>query len=273
MNQGTKRSRSQQQDAGHAEPDLQAEPDLPGREQLTFVSDELQTRLGQKYCDEADLLQLMLAHKLIRRVRTIAVEVRPLGGDSFKVSLDAAKPTVGEAKAEISRVQGTKTDRQELYRVAVREDGTAVREDDAEPELLDDASMPLEEGAVVTMTVEDDDAEYEGDDAKECFDCTSKFKRNGPNGSQCECENWVCSKCTDKCAECEESFCRDCPKASCGHCCENCAEICAPQFGGCEKGFCKDCLDYTNCGVNGQGCNRRSADVSYCEECRDHSCK
>jgi hypothetical protein len=78
-----------------------------------------------------------------------------LGGDSFKISLDVAKSIVGEAKAEIARVQGTEVVRQELYRVAVREDGGAVREDDAEPELLDDDSLSLEEGAVVAMAVEE----------------------------------------------------------------------------------------------------------------------
>jgi hypothetical protein len=88
-------------------------------------------------------------------VRTIAVVVRPLGGDSFNVALDVAKATVGEAKAEIARVQGTEVARQELYRVAVREDGKAVREDDAEPELLDDDLLALEEGAVVAMAVKE----------------------------------------------------------------------------------------------------------------------
>jgi hypothetical protein len=78
-----------------------------------------------------------------------------LGGDSFKIRLDTTKSTVGQAKAEIARVQGTEVARQELYRVAVREDGKAVREDDAEPELLDDELMALEEGAVVAMAVKD----------------------------------------------------------------------------------------------------------------------
>jgi hypothetical protein len=78
-----------------------------------------------------------------------------LGGDSFKIRLDATNPTVGEAKAEIARVQGTEVARQELYRVAVREDGKAVREDDAEPELLDDDFLALEEGAVVAMAVKE----------------------------------------------------------------------------------------------------------------------
>jgi hypothetical protein len=62
---------------------------------------------------------------------------------------------VGEAKAEIARVQGTEVGRQELYRVAVREDGAAVREDDAEPELLDDNTLALEEGALVAMAVKE----------------------------------------------------------------------------------------------------------------------
>jgi hypothetical protein len=148
MSQGTKRSRTQHDAA-------QAKPDRPGSEQLLFTSPELQTRLGQKYCDDAQLLPLLLAHGLVRRVRTIAIEVRPLGGDSFMVTLDTAAPTVGEAKAEIARVQGTEVARQELYRVAVREDGGAVREDDAEPELLDDDTSSLEEGAVVAMAVKE----------------------------------------------------------------------------------------------------------------------
>jgi hypothetical protein len=149
MSQGAKRSRTQQHDAA------QAQPDLPGREQLLFTSPEMQTRLGQKYCDEAQLLPLLLSQGLVRRVRTIAVEVRPLGGDSFKVRIDATTPTVGEAKTEIARVQGTEVAQQELYRVAVREDGGAVREDDAEPELLDDDTLALEEGAVVAMAVKE----------------------------------------------------------------------------------------------------------------------
>jgi hypothetical protein len=78
-----------------------------------------------------------------------------LGGDSLKIRLDVTKPSVGEAKAEIARVQGTEVTRQELYRVAVREDGAAVREDDAEPELLDDDSIALEAGAVVAMAVKE----------------------------------------------------------------------------------------------------------------------
>jgi hypothetical protein len=79
--------------------------------------------------------------------------VRPLGGDSFKVRLDAAKPTVGEAKAAIARSQGTTESRQELYRVAERADGLAVREDDAEPEPLEDESIELGEGDIVAMAV------------------------------------------------------------------------------------------------------------------------
>jgi hypothetical protein len=88
-------------------------------------------------------------------VRTIQIAVRPLGGDSFKITLDASLPTVKEAKVEIARVQGTATGRQELYRVAERADGQAVREDDVEPEPLEDESMLLGEGDVVAMAVKD----------------------------------------------------------------------------------------------------------------------
>jgi hypothetical protein len=144
---GIKRARTEQQDgAGGAD-------NLPGREQLLLTSPELQTRVGLRFVDEAELVPLLLAHGLIRRVRTIQIEVRPLGGDSFKVTLHAAKPTVEEAKAAIARSQGTAESRQELYKVAERADGLAVREDDAEPEPLDDESMELEEGDVVAMAV------------------------------------------------------------------------------------------------------------------------
>jgi hypothetical protein len=148
-NKGLKRARTHDQQDGTA-----AAENLTGREQLLLTSPELQTRLGRKFVDETELLPLLLAHGLIRRVRTILIEVRPLGGDSLKVTLDASKPTVGEAKAEITRTQGTAAACQELYRVAERADGLAVREDDAEPELLDDESMALKDGEVVAMAVE-----------------------------------------------------------------------------------------------------------------------
>jgi hypothetical protein len=78
------------------------------------------------------LLPLMLAHGLVRRVCTIQIEVKPLGGESFSINLDASTPTVGEAKTEIFHSQGTAEARQELYKVAERADGLAVREDDAD---------------------------------------------------------------------------------------------------------------------------------------------
>jgi hypothetical protein len=144
---GIKRARTQQQDGAGAS------DNLPGRELLLLCSPELQTRLGRKYCDETEMLPLLLAHGFVRRVRTIQVEVRPLGGDSFKITLDASLPTVRDVKAEIARSQGTAEACQELYRVAERADGMAVREDDAEPELLDDEGVLLEEGDVLAMAV------------------------------------------------------------------------------------------------------------------------
>jgi hypothetical protein len=149
MQQGTKRARTVESGA----PTHAAEPFSAGRPQLLLVKTELQSWLGKKYCDEADLLSLLLAHSIVRRVRTIEVEVRPLGGDSFKVSLDARRPSVSEAKAEIARSQGTQESKQELYKVATRPDGGAVREDDAEPELLDAEDMELRDGEIVAMAV------------------------------------------------------------------------------------------------------------------------
>ena len=78
-----------------------------------------------------------------------------MGGDSVKVTLDASKPTVADAKTEIARLQGTAAAQQDLYRVAERADGLAVREDDAEPEPLEDESMGLEDGDVVAMAVKE----------------------------------------------------------------------------------------------------------------------
>jgi hypothetical protein len=147
QHKGTKRAKTEQGDGAGAA------SSLPGRDQLLLTSPDLQTRLGRRFVDETELLPLLLAHGLIRRVRTIQIEVRPLGGDSFMVTLDASKPTVGEAKAEIARSQGTAKDRQELYRVAERADGLAVREDDAEPEPLEDESMELRDGEIVAMAV------------------------------------------------------------------------------------------------------------------------
>jgi WD40 repeat protein len=130
-----------------------AEPgtELPGRAQLLLVKTELQAWLGKKFCDEKELLSLLLACNVVRRVRTISVEVRPLGGDSYKVALDAKRPLVGEVKAEIARAQGVREGLQELYKVAVRADGGAVREDDEDPEALDDDEMELRDGEVVAM--------------------------------------------------------------------------------------------------------------------------
>jgi hypothetical protein len=149
MNQRAKRART-------AEPGVRAthaaQPSA-GRPQLLLVKTELQSWLGKKYCDEADLLALLLAHSIVRRVHTIELEVRPLGGDSFKVVLDARRPLVSETKAEIARLQGTREGKQELYKVATRSDGRAVREDDAEPELLDDEDMELRDGEIVAMAV------------------------------------------------------------------------------------------------------------------------
>jgi hypothetical protein len=145
---GIKRARTQDQQDGAL-----FEVNQPGRDQLLLSSTDLQTRLGRKFVDEAELLPLLLAHSLVRRVRTIQIHVRPLGGDSFKVTLEASKPTVGEAKAEITRSQGTAEDQQELYKVAERADGSAVREDDAEPEPLEDESLTLGDGDVIAMAV------------------------------------------------------------------------------------------------------------------------
>jgi hypothetical protein len=105
---GTKRARTEQQDgAGGTD-------NLPGREQLLLTCPELQTRVGLRFVDETKLVPLLLARGLVRRVRTIQIEVRPLCGDSFKITRNAAAPTVGEAKVAIARSQGVDGPRQGL---------------------------------------------------------------------------------------------------------------------------------------------------------------
>jgi hypothetical protein len=127
--------------------------------QKLVVSDfELKTRLGQEFCDDTELLPLLLTKGWVVHVRTIRIEVHPLGGDSINVTLNAARPTVGETKTEVARVQGTEQARQELYVVApLLPGGGAVREDNVEPELLDKDELELHDGMVLTMAVKDDD--------------------------------------------------------------------------------------------------------------------
>jgi hypothetical protein len=128
----------------------------PARDhQLLLATPELQARIGKKYCNECELLPLLFANGLVRRVCTIEVMVQPVGGDNFSIQLDAERPSVREAKAEIARIQGTLEDRQELYKVAVGVDGREVREDDADPELLDDEGTALADGDQVALTVKE----------------------------------------------------------------------------------------------------------------------
>jgi hypothetical protein len=126
-----------------------------GRPQLLLNTEELRKRTGKKYCDEAELVPLLLAHGLVRRVRTIAVEVRPLSGESFDIRLNAKAPTVGEAKEQIEREEGTEEPKQLLCRVQVSADGSNVREFDQEPEELKEDGMELSEGDVIAMGVHD----------------------------------------------------------------------------------------------------------------------
>jgi small ubiquitin-related modifier len=137
-----KRPRTSQPDGGQI-----------GREQLLLTIPGLQSRVGKKFCDESELVPLLVDCDVVRRVRTIQVEVRPLGGDSFAITLGAIRPVVGKAMAEIARAHGTKTHDQELYKVAVRADGKAVREDDAEPEMLKDDATELKDGDIVALAV------------------------------------------------------------------------------------------------------------------------
>jgi hypothetical protein len=146
-------TRTEESEYGQALPDASSALE-PGRDQLLIMCPTQALLLGKKYCDEAELVPLLLAHGQVRRMKTIGAEVRPLGGDNFNIRLDAANPTVGEAKAEIAREHGISEPCQELYLFSVRADGGAVREDDADVELLDDDVM-LQEGSLVALSVKE----------------------------------------------------------------------------------------------------------------------
>jgi hypothetical protein len=122
--------------------------------QLLVTSQKLQNCLGTKYCaDESELLRLLFLKGVVRCVRTVDIEIQPLGGDSFKVTLNAEKPSVGEAKSEIARALGRPGAQQHLYKVASKKDGTVVREDDAEPMDLADENTMLSNGELLALAV------------------------------------------------------------------------------------------------------------------------
>lgn len=124
-----------------------------GRPQFLLNTDELRKRTGKKYCDETELIPLLIEQGLIRRVRTISVEIHPVSGESFNVRLNAEAPIVGEAKEQIEQHEGITPKSQLLCRVQKSLDGSNVREFDQEPEELKDNRMELEEGNVIAMVV------------------------------------------------------------------------------------------------------------------------
>jgi hypothetical protein len=73
----------------HQPGDAPAQSQLLGRDQLLLKSPELQSRLGQRHCDESELLPLLLSHGLVGRVRAIEVTVHPLG-ETISIWLDTA---------------------------------------------------------------------------------------------------------------------------------------------------------------------------------------
>jgi hypothetical protein len=78
--------------------------------------------------------------------------VQPLGGDSFNILLDTAVAEVWVLKLEVAREIGVEAYRQELFKVAVAANGSAVREDDADPELLADSDL-VSAGELLMLSV------------------------------------------------------------------------------------------------------------------------
>jgi hypothetical protein len=132
--------------------------------QLLLENEELQSRLDRKYCLSPELLPLLLSHSFVKHVRTIQIEVHPVSGNNVTIKLDAANPHLGSAKTEIARKTGTPNDQQELYK-AVITDGDAVREDDAEPELLQGEDTTLVDGEVLVLVVRKPDVQWDAGDS------------------------------------------------------------------------------------------------------------
>jgi hypothetical protein len=101
-------------------------------------------------------LSFLLACGSVKRVHTLDVDVCELGGSRFTITLDAASPTVGEAKAEIARIQGTKEHRQELYKVAQSKNGAVVREDDDDVEVMNDEEEALEHNTALALATKEE---------------------------------------------------------------------------------------------------------------------
>jgi hypothetical protein len=81
-----------------------------GRPQLLLVKTELQSWLGKKYCDDAELLPMLFAHNIVRRMRAIEVGACwVLSEGSFKVTLEEKAlrtALLNEAKAGVARARG-----------------------------------------------------------------------------------------------------------------------------------------------------------------------
>jgi hypothetical protein len=78
--------------------------------------------------------------------------VQPLGGDSFDVMLAEQCARVHQIKAGIAREIGVDSYRQDLFKVAVADDGSDVREDDMEAQMLGD-NEAIHAGELVTLSV------------------------------------------------------------------------------------------------------------------------
>jgi hypothetical protein len=165
MDHSVKRARTEQQECAGSFATSDSPTPLPsiGREQLLVTSLELSNKLGKKFFDERELLALLLSHGIVRRVRTIGVEVHPLGGDSFKITLDANNLSVSEAKAAIELESGKPEHLQELFKVELSADGSAIREDDSEPVLLGNEDC-LEPGMVICLSVKSEPVLWEKHD-------------------------------------------------------------------------------------------------------------
>jgi hypothetical protein len=116
--QQSRNRRLEQETLGHWKDDARrAKPSRtkPQVRKQFWLGPELQLLVGTAYADEDQILGLLLRKSLCKRVETFEIQVRPVRGETFSITLDAQHGLVSNAKAEIARHLGTPAAAQEIY--------------------------------------------------------------------------------------------------------------------------------------------------------------
>jgi hypothetical protein len=75
----------------------------------------------------AELVPILLASALVRPVRTFAVTVQALNGSTFSVKMNESDTALQDLKDAIEKVEGTCSERQRLFVVALQHESTTLK--------------------------------------------------------------------------------------------------------------------------------------------------